>query len=85
MNEIINRCLLTGDRLMPKMHLILIYSACEPFSKNKEWIQNLKKQNRRTGDSRYIYQSELDKGCFQLDANHLLKNLKNEKNTDVYR
>ena len=41
------------------------YSACRPFTKNKERIQNFKE----TGDSRYkndsIYKNELDKVCFQ--------------------
>ena len=39
------------------------YSACGPFTKNKERIQELEK----TGDSRDIYQNELDKACFQRD------------------
>ena len=39
------------------------YSPCGPFTKNKERIQELEK----TGDSRYIYQNELDKACFQRD------------------
>ena len=39
------------------------YSACGPFAKNKERIQKFKE----TRDSRYIYRSELDKACFQLD------------------
>ena len=34
-----------------------IYSACGPFTKNRK--------NAKTGDSRYIYQNELDKACFQ--------------------
>ena len=49
---------------MPEMHLIqrgFTYSACGPFTKNKERIQKLKE----TGDSRYIYQNELDKACFE--------------------
>ena len=37
------------------------YSACSPFTKNKEKM----KKNKETGDSRYIYQTELDKACFQ--------------------
>ena len=37
------------------------YSACRPFTKNKERIQNFKE----TGDSRYIYKNELDIVCFQ--------------------
>ena len=32
------------------------YSACVPFTKNKERIKKVKE----TGDSRYIYQNELD-------------------------
>ena len=39
------------------------YSPCGPFTKNKERIQELEK----TGDSRDIYQNELDKACFQRD------------------
>ena len=37
------------------------YSACGSFTKNKERIQKFKE----TGDSRYIYQNELDKDYFQ--------------------
>ena len=51
---------------MPKMHLRqpgFMFSACGPFTKNKERI----KQFKETGDSRYIYQNELDKACFQHD------------------
>ena len=39
---------------MPEMHLRqsgFTYSACRPFTKNKERIQIFKE----TGDSRYIY------------------------------
>ena len=39
------------------------YIACGPFTKNKERIQKFKE----TGDSRYIYQNELDKACLQHD------------------
>ena len=39
------------------------FSACGPFTKNKERIQKFKE----TGDSRYIYQNKLDKACFQHD------------------
>ena len=66
MNEIVNKFLLEGDKCMPKMHLRqpgFTYSACGPFTKNKERIQKFKE----TGDSRYIYQNELDKACFQHD------------------
>ena len=46
MNEIINKFLLAGDKFMPEMHLRqpgFTYSACGPFTKNKEF-KNLKKQ-----------------------------------------
>ena len=39
------------------------YSACGPFTKNKERKQKLKE----TVNSRYIYLNELDKACFQHD------------------
>ena len=46
MNEIVNKFLLAGDKFMPEMHLRqpgFTYSACGPFTKNKEF-KNLKKQ-----------------------------------------
>ena len=49
---------------MPEMHLRqpgFAYNACELFTKNKERIKKFKE----TGDSKYIYQNELDKTCFQ--------------------
>ena len=51
---------------MPEMHLRqpgFTYSACGPFTKNKERIQKFKE----TGNSRYIYQNKIDKACFQHD------------------
>ena len=39
MNEIVNKFLLVGDKFMPEMHLkqpAFTYSACGPFTKNKE-------------------------------------------------
>ena len=51
---------------MPEMHLRepgFTNNACGPFIKNKKRINKLKK----TGDSRYIYQNELDKAYFQHD------------------
>ena len=66
MNYIINKFLFAGDKFMPEMHLRqpgFTYSACGPFTKNRERIQKFK----QTGDSRYIYRNELDKACFQHD------------------
>ena len=75
MNEIVNKFLIAGDKFMPEMHLRqpkFVYSACGPFTKNKERIKKFKK----TGDTRYIYKNELDKACFQHDmAEGVLKDL----------
>ena len=41
MNEIVNKFLLVGDTFMPEMRLKQLgftYSACGPFTKNKERI-----------------------------------------------
>ena len=45
MDEIVNKVLLAGDEFLPEMHLKqseFIYSACGPFTKNKEKIQKFK-------------------------------------------
>ena len=49
MNEIVNKFLLVGDKCMLEMHLRhpgFTYSACGPFTKNKERIKKFKE----TGD-----------------------------------
>ena len=66
MNEIINKFLLVGDRFMPEMHLKqpgFTYSACGPFTKNKERIEKF----MQTGNTDFIYKNELDKACFRHD------------------
>ena len=66
MNEIVNKFSLSGDKLMSEMHLKqtgFTYSACGPFTKNKERIQKFKE----TGDTNYIYKNVLDKACFLHD------------------
>ena len=66
MNEIINKFLLAGDKFMPEMHLRqpgFTYSACGPFTKNKERI----KKFMQSGNTDFIYKNELDKACFQHD------------------
>ena len=66
MSEIVNDFLLSGDKIMPKMHLKqpgFTYSTCEPFTKNKGRTQKFKE----TRDSKYIYKNELDGGCFKHD------------------
>ena len=64
MNEIVNKFLLVGDKFIPEMHLkqpAFTYSACGPFTKNKERIQKFK----QTGDKSFLYKNEIDKVCFQ--------------------
>ena len=82
MNEIINKFLLAGDTSMPQMNLKqpgFTYSACGPFTKNKERIQKFKE----TGDTSYIYKNELDKACFQHDMTYGdFKDLKKRKASD---
>ena len=69
MNEIIKKFLLAEDKCLLEIHLrqpVFTYSACGPFTKNKERI----KQFKETGDSRYIYQNELDKACCRHDMTY---------------
>ena len=66
MNGIVNKFFLAGEKFMSEMHLRqpgFTYSNCGSFTKNKEKVQKFKE----IGDSRYIYQNELDEACFQHD------------------
>ena len=66
MNEIVNKFLLAGDKVMPDMYSKqpgFTYSAWGRFTKNKERIKRFKE----TGDTDYIYKNELGKTCFQHD------------------
>ena len=63
MNEIVNKFLLASDKFMPEMHLKqpgFTYSACVPFTKNKERIQKFKE----TGDTIYIHKLNLIRLAF---------------------
>ena len=54
MNKIVNKFLLVGDKFMPEMHLKQLgftYSACAPFTKNKEGIEKF----MQTGNTDLIY------------------------------
>ena len=53
-----NKFLLVGDKFMPEMHLKqpgFTYSACGPFTKNKERIE----KSMQTGTTDFIYRNEL--------------------------
>ena len=82
MNQIVNKFLLAGDKIMPEMHLKqpgFTYSACGPFTKNKQRIRKF----MQTGDTNYIYKNELDKVCFQHDmAYGKCKDLERRTQTD---
>ena len=82
MNQIVNKFLLAGDKFMPEMHLRqpgFTYSACGPFTKNKQRIQKF----METGDTNYIYRNELDRACFQHDmAYEDFKDLKRRTQSD---
>ena len=79
MNKIANKLLFVGDKLMPEMHLEqsrYTYNAYGLCTKNKQKIQKLKE----TGDSRYIYENELDKAWFEQDMTYGdFKNLPKEQ------
>ena len=54
---------------MSEIHLKQLgftYTVCWPLTKNKERTNKFKE----AGDSRYIYQNELDKAFFQHDMAH---------------
>ena len=54
MNKINNKCLLTGDKFIPELHLKqkgFTYSTCRPFTKNREKIQKF----REISSLKYLY------------------------------
>ena len=56
-----------NNKFMPGMHLKqpdFTYSACGPFTKNKERIEKF----MQTGNTNFIFRNELDKACFQHDT-----------------
>ena len=51
MNNTINKPLLAGDKFMPEIHLRqpqFTYSACGPFTKHEQRIQNLENLETQT-------------------------------------
>ena len=80
MNEIVNKFLLISDKFIPEMHLKqpgFTYSACGPFTKNKERIEKF----MQTGNTDCVYKNELGKGCLQHDMAYGKFKRFNEKNT----
>ena len=65
MNEIVNKFLLAVAKFVLEIHLKqrgFTYSACGPFTKNKEIIQKFKE----TGDTNYNYKNELEWLIFNM-------------------
>ena len=66
MNKTVNNFLLVGDKIMPKLHLKqpgFTYSACGPFTRNKERIEKF----MQTANTDFTYRNEIEKACFQHD------------------
>ena len=56
------------------------YSACSPFTRNKERIEKF----MATGNTDFIYRNDLDKACFQHDmaygkSKNLVKRIQSDK------
>ena len=65
MNEIVNKFLLAGDKFMPEMHLKqpgFTYSACGPFTKNKERIEKF----MQSGNKHLFTKMNLIKHVFNM-------------------
>ena len=65
MNGIVNKFLLVEDKFMPEMHLKqpgFTYSACGPFTKNKERIKTF----MQIGNTDFISRNELTKLVFNM-------------------
>ena len=84
MNEIVNKFLLAGDKVMPELHLVdpivKRCSACAPFTKHKKRIQDFIQDRKLC----HIYKNELDKACFQHDmAYNKFKDLEKRTQSDI--
>ena len=82
--DIINKFLLVGDKFMPELHLwdpkVKKYSACGPFTKHTQRINQFMKDGRLS----HLYKNQLDKTCFQHDAAYnKYKDLKDRTQSDV--
>ena len=73
MNKIINKLLLTGDKVLPESHLKqprFTYPCYGPFTKHRERIQKFKEK----GNLKYLYRNELGKACSAHDAMYFNSN-----------
>ena len=82
--DIINKVLLIGDNFMPEMHLwdpkAKKYSACGPFSRHKQRINDFMKDGKLT----HIAKNRFDSACFQHDSAYAkYKDRLNRKKSDI--
>ena len=66
---------MAGDKFRLEAYLRqprLTNSSCVPLTKHKELIQKYKE----TGDSKFIYQNDLDKAYYVIKAFNIVKNPK---------
>ena len=83
-SDIVNKFLLIGDRFMPEMHLwdpiVKKYSACGPFTKHRERINEFMKDGRLS----HIAKNKLDAACCQHDSGYdKYKDFSIEKKYDI--
>ena len=69
---------------MPELHvvdpIVKKYSACDPFTKHTQRIQNFMQDSKLS----YIYKNELDKACFQHDTVYnKFKDLEKRTQSDI--
>ena len=63
MNDFVNKFLLAGDKFMPEIPLKepgFTYTACGPFTKNKETIEKF----MQTVNTDFICKNDHGKACF---------------------
>ena len=83
-SDIVNKFLLIGHRFMPEMHLwdpiVKKYSACGPFTKHRERINEFMKDGRLS----HIAKNKLDAACCQHDSGYdKYKDFSIEKKYDI--
>ena len=87
-SNIINKCLLIGDKFMPEVHLwdprVKKYSACGPFSRHQQRID----QYLKDGKIKNIAKNKLDVACFQHDSAYAIslyeyKDSLNRRQSDI--
>ena len=77
-NEIANIFILAGDKFMPEMHLKqpgFTYSACAPFTKNKERTEKF----IQTGNTDFIYKASFQHDMAYGKSTDLAKRTQSDK------